>query len=200
MRVGYARVSSHSQSLEIQLEALKDCDKVFSETETGTSTATRVQLEACLTYVREGDVLVVTRLDRMARSVLDLARIMDLLQQKDVGFQCIQQGGIDTTRPEGRLMLNILGAFAEFETAIRKERQIEGIAKARASGKYKGGLGHGPLVNVAALQKARREEGLDVNQLCRRFKIARATAYRHTKGMWGPMPRSLDRNSGPEVS
>ena len=102
--VGYARVSSVGQSLDIQLEQLKSagCEKVFAEKRSGASTEGRDQLAAAVDWVREGDVLVVCRLDRLARSIVDLRRIIDRLTEKGVGFRCLQQGAIDTTRDTAR--------------------------------------------------------------------------------------------------
>lgn len=120
--VGYGRVSSAGQSLDVQREQLlaAGAEQIFEEKRSGTTTEGREQLEAALRYVRKGDVFLVTRLDRLARSLVDLRRIVDTLTEKGVGFRCLQQH-IDTTSSEGRLMLNLLGSFAEFETEIRKE-------------------------------------------------------------------------------
>jgi DNA invertase Pin-like site-specific DNA recombinase len=104
----------------------------------GTSTVDRNALQQALEWMREGDTLVVTRLDRLARSGKDLHAIIDQLQTKRVGFRCLQQGAVDTTTSMGKLVLGILGAVAEFETDIRKERQREGIEKAKKRGVYKG--------------------------------------------------------------
>ena len=138
--VGYARVSSSSQNLDVQLGQLNDAgsEKVFAEKMTGTSRSDRYALTECLDWVREGDTLVVTRLDRLARSGRDLHDIIGQLSAKKVGFRCVQQGAVDTTTSMGKLILGILGAVAEFETDIRKERQREGIERAKAAGVYKG--------------------------------------------------------------
>ena len=140
MLVGYARVSSTGQSLDIQNDALADagCDKVFAEKVSGRSTKDRVELGNAMDFVREGDTLIVTRLDRLARSVGDLHRIIETLTEKKVAFRCLNQSGVDTDSSTGRLMLAILGAVAQFENDIRRDRQAEGIAKAKASGKYRG--------------------------------------------------------------
>ena len=105
-RIGYCRVSSVGQSLEIQEQQLRDsgCEEIFAEKRSGASTVGREALEEALRYARKGDVLVVTRLDRLARSMSDLSAIIDKLAKKQVGFQCLQQGAVDTTKPEGRLM------------------------------------------------------------------------------------------------
>ena len=131
--IGYARVSSIGQSLEVQLDKLKDCDKVFQEKCSGKQTDNRPELLKALDYVRDGDSLVISRLDRMARSVLDLAKIAEKLKQKGVGLRVLDQS-IDTSTSEGKLMFHMLGAFAEFENDIRRERQQDGIAKAQANG------------------------------------------------------------------
>ncbi|RYG79468.1 MAG: recombinase family protein, partial [Alphaproteobacteria bacterium] len=140
MIVGYARVSSAGQSLDIQEAVLAEagCEKTFSEKQSGTSVAGRVALAAALEFVREGDTFVVTRLDRLARSVADLHQLIERLNSKGVGFRVAQQAGIDTTSSTGKLTLAVLAAVAEFETEIRRERQRDGIAKAKAAGVYKG--------------------------------------------------------------
>ena len=176
MLIGYARVSSTGQSLDIQEEALKaaGCDKVFSEKRSGTTQGNREALEEAIEYARDGDVLVVTRLDRLARSVIDLRNIITRLEAKGAGFSCIQQGAIDTTRSDGKLLLNILGSFAEFETDIRRERQMEGIAKAKDMGKYKGR----PASIDTAQDKALRLEGMGATEISKALGIGRASVYR----------------------
>lgn len=115
--IGYARVSSVGQSLEVQLDKLRHCDKIFQEKKSGTSDK-RPRLKACLEYVREGDTLVVTRLDRLARSTLHLCQLAEKLKRKGVNLQVIDQN-IDTNNATGRLIFNMLGAIAQFETEIR---------------------------------------------------------------------------------
>jgi DNA invertase Pin-like site-specific DNA recombinase len=138
--IGYARVSSSGQSLEVQRDQLlaAGCTRIFEEKRSGLSQDGREQLALALDYVRDGDVLIVTRLDRLARSITDLRQIVDRLTVKEVGFRALQQGDLDTSTSNGRLMLNMLGAFAEFEADLRRERQREGIDKAKANGIYKG--------------------------------------------------------------
>ena len=134
--VGYARVSTSGQSLDAQLEALKDCDKVFQEKISGAK-GERPQLQAMLEYVREGDMVRVTKLDRLARNTRHLLEISDLLHQKGVTLQILNLG-IDTATPTGKLMLTMIGAIATFEREIMLERQAEGIACAKSKGIYKG--------------------------------------------------------------
>lgn len=178
-KVGYARVSSYSQKLEIQMQHLRDagCEKVFAEKVTGTSLQQRQALHECLEWLREGDTLIVTRLDRLARSGRDLHDIIAQLAKKEVGFQCLQQGAVDTTTSMGKLVLGILGAVAEFETDIRKERQREGIEKAKASGKYKG---RKPTVDAPEVRRL-RNAGVTPTEIAKEMGIGRASVYRALK-------------------
>lgn len=174
--VGYARVSSIGQSLEVQLDQLRaaGCEKIFAEKKTGTTKEGREQLESALQYVREGDVFVVCRLDRLARSITDLRLIVDQLEAKGVAFRCLQQGAIDTTRSEGRLLLNILASFAEFEADIRRERQQEGINRAKADGRYRGRVKSISAEEIAKLEA----EGKGATEIARLLGIGRASVYR----------------------
>jgi DNA invertase Pin-like site-specific DNA recombinase len=174
--VGYARVSSTSQSLELQTQQLAEngCEKLFSEKMSGTTAKGREALRECLDWIREGDTLVVTRLDRLARSGKDLYTIIDQLQAKHVGFQCLQQGAVDTTTSMGKLVLGILGAVAEFETDIRKERQREGIEKAKARGVYKGR----PASIDADKIKELKSAGFGASAIAKEMGVGRASVYR----------------------
>ena len=137
--IGYARVSTIDQDYEIQVAALKKsgCKKIFSEKKSGTSVKDRTKLELCLDYLREGDTLVVTRIDRLARSLRDLQNLVHDLKDEGIELKALEQP-VDTGTASGKAFLDMLGVFAEFETNLRKERQLEGIAKAKAEGKYKG--------------------------------------------------------------
>jgi DNA invertase Pin-like site-specific DNA recombinase len=176
MLVGYARVSSVGQSLDVQLAALGEarCEKVFAEKHSGTSTGKRQELQDALEFVRDGDTLVVTRLDRLARSAGDLHTIVSRLSRKGVGFRCLQQSGVDTTTSTGKLLLGMLAAIAEFETDIRKERQREGIERAKAAGVYKG---RKPSVDAAAV-RALRDQGVAPTTIAKQLRIGRASVYR----------------------
>lgn len=132
LSVGYARVSSVGQSLDVQREKLQHCDKLFQETHGGTA-GPRPQLRACLDYVRKGDTLVVTRLDRLARSTFHLCQIAETLARKQVHLHVLDQH-IDTSDATGRLLFHMLGAIAQFETELRAEQQREGIRKAKEQG------------------------------------------------------------------
>lgn len=174
--VGYCRVSSSGQSLDIQNDALAQagCEKVFAEKMSGRSAKDRQQLQDAIDFVREGDTLIVTRLDRLARSVSDLHQIIEKLSEKKVGFRCLNQSGVDTDSSTGKLMLSILGAVAQFENDIRRERQMEGIAKAKAEGRYKG---RKPSIDPNEV-KALKQQGLGAAQIARELKIGRASVYR----------------------
>ncbi|MGZ8216141.1 recombinase family protein [Methylomagnum sp.] len=173
--VGYARVSSVGQSLDVQLQKLRDCDKVFQEKRTGT-TAERPQLKACLDYLRDGDTLVISRLDRLARSTLHLTQIADLLRQKGVELRVIDQA-IDTTTPTGRLMFNMLSAIAEFETEIRKERQLDGIEAAKEKGVEFGRKAKLTPDQIEEM-KAKRAEGVLIKDLMNEYSLSKASVYR----------------------
>lgn len=137
--VGYARVSTQSQDYDLQIEALKKsgCHKIFAEKMSGRSTSDRAKLTECLDYLREGDTLIVTRIDRLARSLRDLQNLVHDLKSNGIELKATEQP-IDTATAAGKAFLDMLGVFAEFETNLRKERQAEGIAKAKEAGIYKG--------------------------------------------------------------
>ncbi|MGJ8481713.1 recombinase family protein [Sphingobium yanoikuyae] len=176
MLVGYARVSSNSQSLDLQEEALTaaGCEKIFAEKMSGRSTTDRDQLALALDFVREGDTLVVTRLDRLARSVGDLHQIIEKLTAKGVAFRCLNQSGVDTDTSMGRLLIGVLSAVAAFEADIRHERQMEGVAKAKAAGKYKG---RPPSIDPAKIKEL-KDAGMGAAAIARKMGIGRASVYR----------------------
>ena len=138
-RYGYARVSAHDQHTTIQVEALKaaGCHRVWEEKVSGTTRIARTELESVLSYLRSGDTLVVTRIDRLARSLKDLQDIIHELKGRGVHLQATEQP-VDTSTAAGKAFLDVLGVFAEFESSLRRERQLDGIALAKAAGKYKG--------------------------------------------------------------
>lgn len=173
--VGYARVSSEDQDCTIQEEALRraGCTVIRSEKHTGTTTAGRGELDTVLSFLRPGDTLMVTRIDRLARSVADLERIVAQLRERGAHLRATDQS-IDTSTAAGVAFLQMLGVFAQFETAIRRERQMEGIAKAKAAGVYKG---RKPTVDVNAVKKL-RDQGLGGTEIAERLGIGRASVYR----------------------
>jgi DNA invertase Pin-like site-specific DNA recombinase len=154
-KVGYARVSSVGQSLDVQREKLGGCDKLFEEKRSGTTDA-RPMLKECLNYVREGDVLIVSRIDRLARSTLHLCQIAETMREKGVDLVVLDQN-IDTSDATGRLLFNMLGAIGQFETEIRSERQIDGIKKAKGRGVQFGKRPALTSVQVSTLREKRKQ-------------------------------------------
>jgi DNA invertase Pin-like site-specific DNA recombinase len=174
--VGYARVSSVGQSLDVQIEKLGDCDKVFQEKRSGVD-AGRPALKRCLEFLREGDTLLVTKIDRLARSTSDLYRIVSSLADKGVQFRVIDDPSIDTTSRTGRLVMGILALIAEFENDIRHERQMDGIRKARERGVR---FGRKPLLVSERVQQVRklRKAGKTVPEIMRQTSLSKASVYR----------------------
>lgn len=176
--VGYARVSSTGQDLAVQLEKLEGvgCDKVFKEKRSGVD-AGRPELKRCLEYLREGDTLLVTKLDRLARSTSDLYRIVSQLTDKGVEFKVLDDAAIDTSSRTGKLVMGILALIAEFENDIRRERQMDGIKKARERGIR---FGRKPLLIFATIQKVRklRKAGKTVPEIMRQTALSKASVYR----------------------
>lgn len=177
-KIGYARVSSRGQDLTIQMDALKEagCTKIFAEKMSGTRTAGRKELERMLDYVREDDVLHITKLDRLARSLPDLLKITARLEEKGVQLRCLDQA-IDTTTPEGRMTYQILGAVAEFETSIRKARQREGIDAALAKGADSPFKGRPAKIKRSDVEAAINEHGSKA-AAARALGISRDSLYR----------------------
>lgn len=175
--VGYGRVSSAGQSLASQLDALGKygCQRIYQEKRSGLDTG-RPELTKALEYVREGDVFVVTRLDRLARSTVDLHNIVDRLHRKGVGFVTIEQA-FDTTRPEGRLLFGILCSIAEFETALRRERQADGIAAAQQRGIAFGRPAKVSPDQIAEIRQ-KRAGGMLIRDIMREYGISKSSVYR----------------------
>ena len=178
MKVGYARVSSSGQSLDVQVDTLKNsgCERIFQEKVSGTSTQGRDKLRECLDFVREGDEVVFTRVDRVARSVLDLQLIVKELSDKKVTITSTEQP-ISTKDATSKCFLDMLGVFAELETNLRKERQMEGIARAKNKGVYKGRKSN---INVEKI-KSLKDEGMGATAIARELGIHRDSVYRLLK-------------------
>lgn len=176
--VGYARVSTTGQSLDVQREKLKHCDKLYEEKHSG-STDQRPQLQACLDYVREGDTLTITRLDRLARSTLHLCQIAQTLEQKGVHLKVLDQN-IDTSSATGRLLFNMLGAIGQFETEIRAERQRDGIEKAKRNG-IRFGKQKALTPEQAKELQAKRQAGALIKDLMAEYGISKVSVYRYLK-------------------
>lgn len=176
--VGYARVSSTGQSLDVQLDKLCHCDKLFEEKASGCS-YDRPQLTACFNYLREGDTLVITRLDRLARSTLHLCQLASQLEKEGVVLQVLDQN-IDTSDATGRLLFHMLAAISQFETELRKERQVDGIQKAKERGVK---FGRKKGLNEEQIQELRdlRAQGMMIRELMDEYKLSKATIYRYLK-------------------
>jgi len=178
--IGYARVSTTGQSLEAQLELLKQAgvSEVFSEKASGKSTDKRPELDKALTYLRKGDILIVTKLDRLARSVLDLHTIARRLEEKGVDLRVLDQPELDTTSKTGKLLFSLLGAVGEFERALILERTQEGRNIAKAKGvKFGRKPSLTPEEALRIKEKALAWEG-SKGDLARSSGVSRATLYR----------------------
>jgi DNA invertase Pin-like site-specific DNA recombinase len=182
MKVGYARTSTTEQiaGLEAQVRDLKQagCEKLF--TEQVSSVGERDQLAAALDFIREGDTLVVTKLDRLARSIGHLSEITRALEIKKADLQVLAMG-LDTSTATGRLMLNVIGSVAQFEREMMLERQREGIAKAKLEGKYKGRKATARA--KAAAVRDLHERGLGASEIARQTGVGRASVYRILEGL-----------------
>ena len=173
---GYARVSTVDQDLAIQEEKLRaaGCHIVRAEKRSGAAREGRTELRLLLDFLHPGDTLVVTRIDRLARSVRDLQDIVHELKAKGVALKATEQP-VDTGTAAGKAFLDMLGVFAEFETNLRRERQLEGIRAAKAKGVYKG---RKPSIDPAEVRRLREAEGLGPSAIARRLGIGRASVYR----------------------
>lgn len=176
MLIGYARVSSKGQDLTVQEEALRaaGCEQIYSEKKSGRQATDREALHDAMKAARTGDVIVVSRLDRFARSTQDLHNLLATLETKGVGFRCLAQAGVDTTTPTGKLTLSILGAVAAFEADLRAERQAEGIARAKAEGRYKG---RSASIDYAKVRKL-HGQGISPTEIAGLLGIGRTSVYR----------------------
>ena len=175
--IGYARVSTTGQNLDVQISKLQGCDKLFQEKQSGLYV--RPKLRACLEYVREGDVLVVTRLDRLARSTLHLCEIVAELGRKKVDLRVLDQQ-IDTGTPTGRLLFHILASIAQFETELRAERQMEGIVKAKERG-VKFGRKKQLAENQITELRTRRANGETIKSLMEAYQLSKSAIYVYLK-------------------
>ena len=179
-KIGYCRVSSVGQSLDVQLDKVHNCgcEKVYQEKHTGT-TADRKELQAVLDYVRDGDSLVITKLDRLARSTFHLTQIAEMLDQKGVELVVLDQN-IDTTTPTGKLLFNILSCISEFETQLRAERQLDGVRKAKENGVRFGRKNKLSQDQVLQMRQD-REAGALIKDLMAKYNLSKASVYRLLK-------------------
>jgi len=176
--VGYARVSSVGQSLDVQMDKLENagCEEIFAEKRSGLD-ADRPKLAECLRFLRKGDTLVISRIDRLARSAGHLLSLSGKLDEKGVGLRVLDQS-IDTGDAAGRAFLGMLAVFAQFETDIRKERQMDGIAKAKENGVK---FGRKPVLTEeqeAEAQRLRSEESWSIQKIADHFGVSKGLAHK----------------------
>jgi DNA invertase Pin-like site-specific DNA recombinase len=173
---GYARVSTLDQDLTVQRRALRvaGCSVIRAEKKSGNRRDGRTELQVLLDFVQPGDTLIVTRIDRLARSLKDLQDIVHELKGRGVALRATEQP-VDTSTAAGKAFLDMLGVFAEFETNLRRERQLEGIAQAKARGVYRG---RKPSIDMAEIRRLRDQDGLGATAIARRLGIGRASVYR----------------------
>jgi DNA invertase Pin-like site-specific DNA recombinase len=180
MLIGYARISTQEQTLNLQKDALQQagCTKIFTDTASGAK-AERKGLHEALNYVRRGDSLVVWRLDRLGRSLPHLITTMTALEDRGIGFKSLTEN-IDTTTSGGKLIFHIFGALAEFERNLIRERTHAGLTAARARGK-RGGRPKAMTVQKRSIAQELYDTGHPILDICRTLKISRASLYRAIK-------------------
>lgn len=181
MKIGYARVSTYEQNLSLQMDALEkaDCEKVFHDQISGVKTK-RPGLDEALTYVREGDILVVWRLDRLGRSLKHLIETVTLLEERGIGFQSLQES-IDTTTSGGRLIFHIFGALAEFERNLIKERTQAGLESARARGRKGGRPKSLDVKKTELLYRLYSEKQHSIQEICDLIGVSKSTLYAYLR-------------------
>jgi DNA invertase Pin-like site-specific DNA recombinase len=182
MLIGYARISTNEQNLALQRDALEKagCEQIFTDQVSGTK-ARRLGLEQALSHLRQGDTLVVWRLDRLGRSLRHLIDTITELQERGIGFKSLTES-IDTTTTGGRLVFNIFGALAEFEREIIRERTQAGLQSARARGRSGGRRKALTQKQVNQLRQLAADKNHTVEDICKTFGIGRTTFYRYVKG------------------
>jgi DNA invertase Pin-like site-specific DNA recombinase len=185
MLIGYARVSTADQQLTLQQDALTQagCGRIFTDTASGAK-AERPGLAAALHYLRQGDVLAVWRLDRLGRSLKDLIEIVSGLEQRGIGFKSLQES-MDTTTPGGKLIFCVIGALAEFERGIIRERTHAGLQAARARGRQGGRPRKLNHKRAALAVSMLRETANRVTDICETVGISRSTLYRYARAVHG---------------
>jgi len=179
-RIGYARISTADQTLDVQIAALEaaGCTMIRTETRSGATLDGRPELKTILDFIHPGETLVVTRIDRLARSMHDLQTIVSVLKKKGAHLAATEQP-VDTSTAAGKAFFDMLGVFAEFETNLRRERQAEGVAAAKRRGVYRG---RPPRIDMEAIRE-RLAKGLSPTVIARDFGISRGTVYKAKAAM-----------------
>ncbi|MEP9400018.1 recombinase family protein [Mesorhizobium sp. KR2-14] len=188
--IGYARVSSDDQSLDVQLAKLAKAgaERIFAEKKSGTTLDGRSEFQALMKFVRDGDEVICTRIDRCARSMADFQQILTEWKAKGVRFRAIDQAGVVLDgSPTSDLFMNLLMAFSEFETRLRRERQLDGIAAKKAADKAKPKhertyQGRPATIDASEVRRLRAVEGLGATEIAKRLSIGRASVYRLLQG------------------
>jgi DNA invertase Pin-like site-specific DNA recombinase len=178
MRIGYARVSTEDQTIDLQRDALQHarCCELYEDHATGKNTA-RPQLEACLKSLREGDALVVWRLDRLVRNLSDLVRLVADLERRNINFESLTEK-IETRSPAGKLVFHVFAALAEFERNLIRERTVAGLKAARARGRMGGRPAKLSAKEIKTISALLKTADISVSEIAARFGVARSTLYR----------------------
>jgi DNA invertase Pin-like site-specific DNA recombinase len=175
-KIGYARVSTQEQNLDAQLDALRHCDKVFTDKATGAKVE-RPGLDQCLKYLRSGDVLVVKKLDRLARSLKNLIHLVETLRERNIEMQSIDDS-IDTSTPQGKFFFHVFGAVAEFERDLIRQRTKDGVAAARARGRVGGRPSKMTPEKKAAIASLLKS-GMNPMDVAHQVGVSKATLYKY---------------------
>jgi DNA invertase Pin-like site-specific DNA recombinase len=181
MNIGYARISTAEQCLDSQLDELKKagCEKIFEDVASGSKTE-RKGLQEAIAFAREGDVLICWKLDRLGRSLTHLIETVTELKSRGIGFRCITQN-LDTTTSTGRLIFHIFGSLAEFERELIRERTVQGLQSARSRGRFGGRPKAMDEKSVKMALTLHKDGKTPITEICKQFKVSRATFYRHLK-------------------
>lgn len=180
LRFGYARVSTDDQTTALQADALKraGCSRIYEDKASGKASAARPQLDECLADLREGDILVVWRLDRLGRSLPDLVRIVSELEQKGVAFESLTER-IETSSASGKLIFHVFAALAEFERNLIRERTKAGLAAARVRGRVGGRKPKLDAKQIRQIKTLLRDRNTSVTELAKDYGVSRTTIYKH---------------------
>ena len=184
MNIGYARVSTHNQNLDLQVDALtaEGCKKIFKEKVSGVK-AERKELRRLLDHVREGDVIVIWKLDRLGRSLKNLVELVSDLIDRGVGLKSLNDP-IDTSTSQGRLIFNIFASLAEFERDVISERTKAGLKAARARGRFGGrrpGLSSQAETTAIAAEALYKDKSLSISEICEKLGISKPTLYKYLR-------------------
>ena len=181
MNIGYARVSTQDQNLDLQNDALKSagCEKIYTDKMSGAKTA-RPGLDQILGILRKGDTLVVWKLDRLGRSLTHLIKIMTLLNERGIYFISVQES-LDTSTPGGKLIFHVFGALAEFERDMIRERTLAGLAAARSRGRIGGRPRKLSKKQVEMAKNLMKDISIPISEICITLGVSKATLYRYVK-------------------